>query len=243
MEVFTIMTERNENRRIALIQAGGISTRNVLSIPNQFVMVDDKPVIVYVLEAYEKHPAINEIDVVCLSGWEKTVSSYAERYHITKLNKIITGGATIIQSTVRGLKDISSDLDNDDVVILQEATRPLISEGLISKIISSYNKYGDSVLIRPMSEYVQVERTNDSYSLCNRDSLFSLESPEIYNANRLLSFIDRLENGVDDDGSCCALLINKLGIKIHYCENTANNPKIIRQEDLYYFKALRQVLL
>ena len=234
---------RSDNRRIALIQAGGISTRNVLSIPNQFVMVDDKPVIVYVLEAYEKHPAIDEIDVVCLSGWEKTVSSYAERYHITKLNKIITGGATIIQSTQKGLNEIGPDLNDDDVIILQEATRPLISEGLISKIISSYYKYGDSVLIRPMSEFVQVERINQSFCLCNRDSLFSLESPEIYNANRLISFFNHLEKGIDDDGSCCALLVNRLGISIHYCENTSNNPKIIRQEDLYYFKALRQVLL
>ena len=81
---FQIETEKNERRCIALIQAGGRSTTNLLNIPNQFVNVDGKPIIVYILEVYERHPLIDEIVVVCAYGWEKLLESYVKKY---KLNK------------------------------------------------------------------------------------------------------------------------------------------------------------
>ena len=230
-------------RVVALIQAGGKSTRNSLSIPSQFVNVDDKPVIAYVLEAYQKHPQIDEIDVICLYGWEKTLRSYADQYHITKLNKIVTGGNTILDSVKVGFSFIQRELNDDDVVILQEATRPMINEGLISKILSSYNTYGNSVYVKPMSEYVQIEKKGEDYELCRRGNLFCMESPEIYSASFLREALVRQRKETPDDGSCTAVLLHRMGMPLHYCESTANNMKIVTQEDIYIFKVLQQVIL
>lgn len=238
-----VVKPEGSGRVVALIQAGGKSTRNSLSIPSQFVNVDDKPVIAYVLEAYQKHPQIDEIDVICLYGWEKTLRSYADQYHITKLNRIVTGGNTILDSVKVGFSFIQKELNDDDVVILQEATRPMINVGLISKILSSYDTYGNSVYVKPMSEYVQIEKKEGDYELCRRGNLFCLESPEIYSASFLREALVRQKKETPDDGSCMAVLLHRMGIPLHYCESTANNMKIVTQEDIYIFKVLHQVIL
>ncbi len=234
---------QEHGRTIALILAGGKSTRNMLSIPSQFVSVDDKPVIAYAMEAYEKHPQIDEIHVVCLYGWEKTVRSYAGQYGIRKLGRIITGGRPIMDSVRLGVEAISDRLREKDTVILQEATRPMISTGLISMLISDYNRYGSSVFCRAMSDLVQIEKNRDGIRLCDRNALFSFESPEIYRADTLRECLKRLKKEHLDDGAGCAVAMTRLGMPLHFCELTANNVKIVKQEDIYVFKVLKQVIL
>ena len=92
-----------KNRTVAIILAGGKSIRNNQNIPNQFINVLGKPIIVYCLEAYEAHPAIDDIYIVCLKGWEKIVAAYASQYHISKLRGLIPAASTGILSVQNGI--------------------------------------------------------------------------------------------------------------------------------------------
>lgn len=74
-------------KNIALIIAGGVGTRMGQDIPKQFINVYDKPVIVYTLEAFQKHPQIDTIEVVCLDGWHDVLRAYAKQFGISKLEK------------------------------------------------------------------------------------------------------------------------------------------------------------
>ena len=70
---------------IALIIAGGSGERMKQDIPKQFLTVMEKPVIVYTMEAFQKHAEINAIAVVCIKGWEQILWAYAKQFNITKL--------------------------------------------------------------------------------------------------------------------------------------------------------------
>lgn len=83
-------------RNIAVILAGGSSTRNQQDIPNQFINLLGKPMIMYVLEVYQRHPVIDGIYVVCLSGWEAILEGYARRYGITKFAGVVPGGVAAV---------------------------------------------------------------------------------------------------------------------------------------------------
>ena len=74
---------------IALIIAGGVGARMGQDIPTQFITVFDKPVIVYTMEAFQKHPNIDAIEVVCLDGWHEVLSAYARQFGISKLESIV----------------------------------------------------------------------------------------------------------------------------------------------------------
>ena len=63
-------------KNIALIIAGGVGARMGQDIPKQFINVHDKPVIIYTLETFQKHPQIDAIEVVCLDGWHETVRHF-----------------------------------------------------------------------------------------------------------------------------------------------------------------------
>ena len=63
-------------KSIALIIAGGSGQRMHQDIPKQFLNVYDKPVIIYTLEAFQKHPCIDGISVVCVEGWDQILGAY-----------------------------------------------------------------------------------------------------------------------------------------------------------------------
>ena len=70
---------------IAIIIAGGSGQRTGQDIPKQFINVYDKPILIYTLEGFQKHPQIDEIGLVCLDGWHDVVRAYAKQFNIDKL--------------------------------------------------------------------------------------------------------------------------------------------------------------
>ena len=74
---------------ISLIVAGGKGNRMGQDIPKQFLNVMDKPIIVYTLEAFQRHPAVDKILVVCLDGWQEVVRAYGRQFNISKLEWIV----------------------------------------------------------------------------------------------------------------------------------------------------------
>ena len=94
---------------IALLIAGGSGNRMHQDIPKQFITVNERPVIVYTLEAFQNHPAIESIAVVCIEGWEHVLRAYAKQFNITKLEYIVPGGKNG-QDSIRNLFMMLSDL-------------------------------------------------------------------------------------------------------------------------------------
>lgn len=70
---------------IALLTAAGSGTRVHQDIPKQFLHVNNKPIIIYTLEAFQRHPNIDEICVVILKGWEEILKAYARQFNYYKL--------------------------------------------------------------------------------------------------------------------------------------------------------------
>ena len=79
---------------IALLTAAGNGTRMHQDIPKQFIHVDNKPVIIYTMEAFQKHPSIDAIVVVTLDSWSEVIWAYAKQFNITKLKWVVAGGET-----------------------------------------------------------------------------------------------------------------------------------------------------
>ena len=113
---------------IAIIIAGGSGSRMGQDIPKQFINVYDKPVIVYTMEAFQKHPKIDAIEIVCLDGWHDVLRAYAKQFGIAKLENIVSGGENGQDSIRNGLFDIQKRYHSeDDIVLIHDAIRPMLS--------------------------------------------------------------------------------------------------------------------
>lgn len=222
-------------RNIAIILAGGKSTRNLQNVPNQFINVIGKPVIIYSLEAYQRHPAIDEIYVVCLKGWENILTSYAKHYEITKLTGIIQAGDTGIKSVNNGVDYLKCR--DDDIIIFQESTRPLVTEEIISKLLHACK--GSIVVYEPMDDYIQFYENGDKKEYVERDKLISLQSPEAYEYGLLREAFEKAEKTKHRmDETTCAMMMYNLGYELNLCEGNHNNIKVVRQEDITILSAL-----
>ena len=82
----------------AVIFAGGIGSRMNSTTPKQFMEIDGKPVIIWTLEQFEKHEAIDAISVVCLENWQDRLLDMTAQYGIRKLKYIVSGAETGQQS-------------------------------------------------------------------------------------------------------------------------------------------------
>ena len=87
---------------IAIIIAGGSGNRMGQDIPKQFINVYDKPVLIYTLESFQRHPMIDAIEVVCLDGWHDVLWAYAHQFNISKLKWVVGGGNTQVHILLQG---------------------------------------------------------------------------------------------------------------------------------------------
>ena len=113
---------------IALLIAGGKGVRMNQDIPKQFLNINDKPVIIYTLEAFQKHPEIDEIAVVCLEGWQEILWAYARQFNISKLKWVVDGGLCGQESILNGVFELEKHYEDNDIVLIHDGIRPNVSQ-------------------------------------------------------------------------------------------------------------------
>ena len=130
---------------VALIIAGGSGKRSGQEVPKQFLTVNEKPIIIYTLEAFQKHPDIGRIVVVVIDGWQAVVESYARQFGISKLAGVITGGADRFNSMYNGIKYLKDCCQPEDIVLCHDANRPLVDPNIIDGAIEACRANGNAL--------------------------------------------------------------------------------------------------
>ncbi len=226
-------------KKIAIIIAGGSGKRMGQDIPKQFINVGEKPIIVYTLEAFQKHPSIDNIIVVCIDGWHDILSAYAKQFNITKLCSIVSGGSCGQESIKNGLDEAARLFDKDDMVLIHDAIRPMVSNDIISDNIAKCKLYGNATVVAPCTTVV-LEKTDETFSekVINRDNLLLTQTPQAFILNDILSaHKEAKEKGITDSVASCSLYI-ELGRKVFYSVGDETNIKLTRPGDIQIFKAL-----
>lgn len=226
-------------RKIALLTAAGVGSRTGQDIPKQFLHIDNKPLIVYTLEAFQNHPSIDEIVVVCLDGWHDILRAYAKQFNITKMNHVVSGGSTGQESIYNGLQEIKKHFDEEDVVLIHDGNRALVSNEIISNALSVYEKHGCAIVAIPCVEAVFKSddgiRSNEQIS---RDELFRTQTPHVYQLKKLLwAHEEAKKNNITNTAATCSLM-QLLGEEIYFSLGSEKNLKVTTIDDIEIFKAL-----
>ncbi|MDE5619206.1 MAG: 2-C-methyl-D-erythritol 4-phosphate cytidylyltransferase [Ruminococcus sp.] len=225
---------------IALLTAAGSGTRMHQDIPKQFIHVDNKPVIIHTMEAFQNHPSIDGIIVVTIDSWTDVLWAYAKQFNITKLKWVVPGGETGQDSIKNGLDKLREELGEDDVtVMVHDGNRPLVSTEIISDSLATFAKYGSAVAVIPCTEVVF--ESNDGFSSCvstEREKLFRTQTPHTYRLTDLLDAHKQAkEKGIANTAASC-MLMKELGKMTYFSKGSEENLKITTLDDLKIFKAL-----
>lgn len=228
---------------IALIIAGGSGNRMGQDIPKQFMYVENAPIIIHTLQCFQKHPDIGAIAVVCLTGWETVLQSYANQFSITKLKHIFPGGNSGMESIHNGIYGLKeAGYADEDLVLIHDAVRPLLSQDIISSNIAICKAYGYAITgIKCREAILESKDGFSSTTSIPRDMLIRTQTPQTF---RLKNIIEAHEEaaakGVTDSVASCTLCAELGNREMHIVPGSEKNIKVTTVEDLDMLKALMQ---
>ena len=225
---------------IAIVIAGGSGHRMGQDIPKQFINVYDKPVIIYTLESFQKHPQIDVIEVVCIDGWHDVLKAYAKQFGITKLKWVVNGGQTGQESIRNGVYNLEGVLKDDDIVIIHDGIRPLVDESVLSDVILKCNRYGNAVTSMPYNEQIFV--IDDEISTVKyipRETLRRVSTPQAYKFGKVdKAYHEAFEKKIGIYGSSYTnTMMVELGERLYFAAGSDKNIKLTTKDDLEMFKA------
>lgn len=224
---------------IALLIAGGSGARMHQNIPKQFLTVNERPVIVYTLEAFQRHAEIEAIAVVCIEGWEQVLWAYANQFNITKLKYVIPGGPNGQASIRNGVFELEKHYSADDIVLIHDAIRPMVSAEIISDCIVKTKQHGCGIATIPCAEaMMQTQDGVISTGSYPRDNLKRTQTPQGFHIGKICDLHRRaLKAGITNSVASCTLMI-EMGEQVYFSAGSEKNIKLTTVEDIDIFKAL-----
>lgn len=224
----------------AVIVAGGTGSRmGNVNRPKQFIEVYGKPIIAYTLETFSLHADIDKIIVVTLKEWLDDVKALVRKFELSKVGAVIIGGDTRQQSVYEAITYMKDFAKPDDIIVVHDAVRPLVSQKIISQNIEMARQHGAVDTVVPSAD--TIVRSVDSEQISdipNRDHYFIGQTPQSFHYSILRAAHENVLNdpsfATTDD---CRLVLH-MGHPVKLTQGDKLNFKITTFEDLTLFKAL-----
>lgn len=231
---------------IAIIIAGGSGSRMGQDIPKQFINVYDKPVLIYTLESFQRHPQIDELEVVCIDGWQGVLWAYAKQFNINKLKWIISGGETGQESIRNGVYNLEGKAKPSDNIIIHDGIRPLVESSVLTDVINKCDKFGNAVTSMPYNEQIFVISEEDETTTTKyipRETLRRVSTPQAYKFDLLYSkYHEAYEKEIGIYGAHYTnTMMVELGVRLHFAAGSDKNMKLTTRDDLEIFKAYLKI--
>jgi len=226
----------------AVIIAGGHGARMGQDIPKQFISVYDKPVLVYTLEGFQRHPLVDKIVLVCIEGWQDMVWAYAKQFGIDKLVQIVPGGASGQESIRNGVYALEGIAQPDDIVIIHDGVRPLVEPDVLTDVVRTAQKHGNAVTSMPYNEQIFVVSEDDPTTTTQyipRETLRRVSTPQAYRFDLLDEGYHRAEAediGMKGSNYTNTMMV-QLGVRLHFAAGSDKNIKLTTKDNLEMFKA------
>ncbi len=182
-----------------------------------------------------------KIIVICVEGWEDNLRAYAKQFGITKLVDIVNGGRTSLDSIKNGVNAAKNICSDEDCVLIHDANRPLVSEGIISDVLATSKEHKMAVAAIPCNDEVGIVDTPNSLvsnSFADRKKLYRIQTPDAYQMKILKELFDNVtEDELDSIGATNILAI-KHGYSMYFAGGSETNIRLTTQEDILMFEAI-----
>ncbi len=212
----------------AIILAAGKSTRMGDGIDKAFLSLVNKPVVAWSLLAFERSPEIDRIVLVVRKDQLLACKAVVKMFGISKLDKIVAGGAKRQESVQAGLA--ACDLDTRYVVI-HDGARPCVTSDLVSEVVKAVKKAEAVTVGRPVTDTIKscAKGTNVTETVA-RDRLWSVQTPQAFQLRVLKKAYQVLDPKVEVTDDCQAVELAGGSVKI--VESLKPNFKVTTPEDL-----------
>jgi len=228
-------------RNIAILLAGGKGNRMGNILPKQLIKIKNKTILEYTIDAFEKHPDIDEIAIISNKDYIEDIRNIVRKSNYLKVRKITEGGNERYLSTLSAL-NLYKNLDCN--LIIHDSVRPLISQKIISDVIQALGSYDAVTVATPITNTIiqSDSKRNFIEKTLDRNILFSNQTPQAFKSEILrdafhMAILNKYTKATDD----CGIVMHFYPeTKIKIIEGDPNNIKITYPQDIFIMENIME---
>ncbi len=218
----------------AILPAGGLGKRLGADIPKQFLPLAGKPLILYSLEVFARHPLVKNIIIPVVPTWRQNLKTLLANFSLQKEIILVSGGKTRQDSVYSGLKALPQ---GSSIVLVHDVARPFVTPQIIEEVIRAVEKQGAAIAAAPIRDTVKIVEEGIIKRTIPREKLFLAQTPQGAKAELMFRAFEAAYRdhfiGTDE-----ASLLERIGIPVHIVPAPSTNFKITTPEDLRLAEAL-----
>lgn len=215
----------NHLKKIAVIVAGGTGSRMNNTVPKQFLLLQNKPVLFYTIDTFLKSYSDMQIILVLpeehVAAGQEIIDAFFDYNRI----KITIGGRTRFHSVQNGLALI----EEESIVFVHDAVRCMLTTDLVKRCFDAALEYGSAIPVIDSKDSVRIVKGEDNEAI-ERTSVKLVQTPQTFHSKILLPAfnIDYKDKFTDE-----ATVVEAFGLRIHLVQGEENNFKITLPADLH----------
>ena len=227
--------KRQEPCCSAVVVAAGSSTR--MGMDKLMLPLDETPVIVYTLRAVQAAPSVGEIILVTREDLIVPMSQLCQDYAISKVTKVVRGGASRTQSVRLRTLEVSGDAQ---VIAIHDGARPFVSAEVIERVVAQAMETGAAAPALPVKDTIKVAHDGVVESTPDRACLFAVQTPQVFESSLIKAALQKaLDDGLELTDDCAA--VERLGMKVALTRGDERNIKLTTPEDLAVAQAILEL--
>jgi 2-C-methyl-D-erythritol 4-phosphate cytidylyltransferase len=217
-----------------IIPSGGVGKRVNNSIPKQYLKFNNKEIIAYTIEVFQQSNMIDEILISAQKDYFNALEEIKHKYSFMKLTRIVEGGEERQHSVFNALKSLQAD--NDDIVVVHDAVRPLLSQEILTRSIETAKNCGAAVVAIQAKDTL-IKGRDSVISYVDRQEFYYAQTPQVFGYEILHDAMQKAEkeNFIGTDES---MLVHRAGYKVKIVEGSPLNFKITHQDDIKLFELI-----
>ena len=218
-----------------VIPAAGRGTRMKADKNKLLLLLRGRPVIIHTLEVFEKDPNCSGIILVVQPAEASMFSNLISEYDVSKVKKLVHGGAERQESVYNGLKEANPD----EIVLVHDGARPFITTPIISRLVEKAAEEGAAIAAVPVKDTIKRVDGGTVAETVERSSLWSVQTPQAFRMQLIIQAHEKAQAdryiGTDE-----ASLAERANIRVQIIEGDYDNIKLTTPEDLVFAEAIIQ---
>ncbi len=218
-------------KNVAIVLAAGQGKRMNSKVQKQFLLIKEKPVLYYTLNAFETSSLIT--DIILVTGKDEIEycqKEIVEKYGFEKVRKIVAGGKERYHSVHHGIQAI----DVADYVLIHDGARPFVDGDIIERVCEAVKEHKACVVGMPVKDTIKIADDNGfAAQTPDRRKVWQVQTPQTFEYHLIKEAYEKLladePEGITDDAMVVETMTNH---KVKLVEGSYRNIKITTPEDL-----------
>lgn len=212
-----------------IIAAAGNSTRYGTGKSKQFLILDNTPVLIKSIQAFEEIDDVKEIIITARKQDFDIIEDFIAQYGVRKVKRIVEGGATRQDSIYAAVEKVDEEAD---LIAVHDGARPLIKRKVIESVIQKADEVDAAACAVPVKDTIKIiDSSGKIVTTPERDSLRAVQTPQVF---RLSLYKEAIEKAVSDGKQYTddCQLVESMGYPVYLVDGDYENIKITTPDDL-----------